>query len=194
MRRRRLVLLVSAMTFGVSLILAVGLGLFVTSTAAGRDRLRAFVEPLIASRVQGSVYIGKKLGGNLLTGITVDTLAIRDKNGELFLSTGPVSLSYDPRDFADYRILLRHARVERPFVHIIQHEDGSWNFKQIFASKDDGKPKPVEVKRRAIGDYVVVDSAWAERGTFLLTMPWHPDDTLHGAARDSSIRAHLNNP
>jgi len=194
MRRRRLVLLVSAMTFGVSLILAVGLGLFVTSTATGRERLRAFVMPLIASRVQGDVYIGKKVGGNLLTGITVDTFAIRDKNGELFLSTGPVSLSYDPRDFADYRILLRHARVERPFVHIIQHADGSWNFKQIFASKDDGKPKSTEVKRRSLGDYVVVDSTWAQNGTFLLTLPWRPDESLRGAARDSSIRAHLDNP
>jgi translocation and assembly module TamB len=193
MRRRRLVLLVSAMTFGVSLILAIGLGLFVTSTAAGRERLRAFVEPLIASRVQGKVFIGK-LGGNLLTGITVDTFAIRDKNGELFLSTGPVSLTYDPRDFADYRILLRHARVERPFVHIIQHADGSWNFKQIFASKDDGKPKPTEVKRRSLGDYIVFDSTWTQNGTFLLTLPWRPDESLRGAARDSAIRLHLNNP
>src|SRR5262249_15203020 len=48
--------------------------------------------------------------------------------------------------------------------------------------------------RRGLGDYIVIDSTWLKDGTFLLTMPWHPDTSLHGAARDSAIRVHLENP
>src|SRR5262245_55888187 len=122
MRRRSLVLLVSAITLSVLGILVTTLVLYVTRTSAGRERLRTTVlEPIIVSKVQGGkVHIGK-LGGNLLTEITVDSFAIRDQNGELFLSTGRIAITYDPRDFADYRVLLRKARIEHPYVHIIQH-------------------------------------------------------------------------
>src|SRR5688572_31286089 len=102
MRRRNLVLLVSAITFSVLGILAVAVILYVTRTNAGRERLRGVLEPFVASKVQGGkVYIGK-LGGNFLTEITVDSFAIRDQNDELFVSTGRISITFDPRDFADY--------------------------------------------------------------------------------------------
>ena len=38
------------------------------------------------------------------------------------------------------------------------------------------------------------DSTSVRDGQFLLTMPWHPDEQLKGAARDSAIRVHLKNP
>lgn len=194
MTRRRLVLLVSFITLGVLGLLAVATVLFVTRTELGRDQVRNFVTPLLAGRIQGKAYIGK-LGGNFLTEITVDSFEIRDARGELFVATGPISVSFNVRDLIDNRIVVRRARITRPYVNVIQHEDGSWNFKRIFASKDDGKPKPPrEPGRRGWGDYIVVDSTSATGVTFLLTMPWHPDEELRGAARDSSIRAHLENP
>src|SRR6185503_12638774 len=107
MRRRRLVLLVSAITLGALGILAMAAILFVTRTATGRGWLRAVAQSFVASKVAGGkVYIGN-LRGNFLTEITIDSIAIRDKANELFLSTGPVTLTYDPRDFADNRIFIR---------------------------------------------------------------------------------------
>jgi translocation and assembly module TamB len=195
MRRRRLVLLVSAITLGVIGVLAFATLLFVTRTETGRGQLRAIAQPFIQSKIPGGkIYIGK-LGGNFLTEITVDSFAIRDANGELFASTGPMVLSFNPRDLIDNRIFIRKARIEHPYVHVVKHEDDSWNFKRIFASKDNGGPKlPRDPNRRGWGDYIVVDSTWSRDGTFLLTMPWHPDADLRGAARDSSIRAHLQTP
>jgi translocation and assembly module TamB len=194
MRRRRLVLLVSAITFGVLGILAIGLILFVTRTSPGREQLRRVIAPFVASKIQGGkVYIGA-IGGNFINEITVDSLAIRDKDDELFISTGRVSVSFDLRDIADYRLFFRRARIERPYVHLIQHEDGSWNFRRIFASGKPQGPKPLETPRRKFGDYLVVDSAWATDGTFLLTMPWHPADSLDRRGRDSSIKAHVEDP
>jgi translocation and assembly module TamB len=193
MRRRRLVLLVSAITLGVLGLLAIATVFFVTRTELGREQVRSFLQPLLASRIQGKAYIGK-LSGNFLTEITVDSFAIRDASGELFISTGPVTVSFNIRDLIDNRIVVRRARVEHPYVHVVQHEDGVWNFRRIFASKDDGPKQPRDPSRRGWGDYIVVDSTWTRNGRLLVTQPWHPDKELRGAARDSSIRAHLQNP
>ncbi len=193
MKRRKLVALVAAITFAFLGLLVVCAVFFVTRTQSGRDWVRDLATPLIQRGVKGgTVYIGK-LTGNFLTGFTVDSFAIRDKRGELFLSTGRVSVSYNPRDILDYRIYVRRASVQHPYIHIVQHNDYVWNFKEIFAST--GGPPPLkDVTRRSLGDYIVIDTTTVTDATFLLTMRWTPDDSLKGRVRDSVIKAHLDNP
>ena len=88
MTRRRLVALVSVAVLFTLGLLVVGAVFFITGTNAGRERLRGVLQPWVASKIHGgSIYIGH-LGGNFLTYVTVDSLAIRDKRGELFASTG----------------------------------------------------------------------------------------------------------
>lgn len=196
MKRRRLVALVAVIVLAVLGIATVVSVLVVTRTDMGRRQLRGFVQPLIANRFpRGTIYIGK-LDGNFLNELTIDSIDIRDKHtNELFASTGRITLRYDIRDIIDGRLWFRAARVEHPFVHIVQHENDVWNFKEIFASANNNEPpKPKDEKRRGFGDYVVLDSTFARDGQFLLTLPWHPDTALKGAARDSAIRAHLDNP
>src|SRR5690349_11136511 len=131
MKRRRLVAVVSAAVLFALGIAAVSVLLVATRTNYGHEQLRKrIVEPLVASGVHGTVHIGR-IGGNLLDSITIDTLAIRDKQGELFLSTGPVSFKFDPRDFWDRRIVVRRAAVKHPYVHLIERASGRWNFQEI---------------------------------------------------------------
>jgi translocation and assembly module TamB len=193
MKRRKLVALVAAITFAFLGLLAVSAVLFVTRTQTGRDWVRDLATPLIQRGVKGgTVHVGK-ITGNFLTGFTVDTFAIRDKRGELFVSTGRVSVSYNPRDILDYRIYIRRASVQHPYVHIVQHNDYSWNFKEIFPSS--GGPPPLkDVTRRSLGDYIVIDTTTVTDATFLLTMRWTPDDSLKGRVRDSVIKVHLETP
>lgn len=116
MKRRKLVALVALITFAFLGLLAVSAVLFVTRTQRGRDWVRGIATPLIERAAKGgTVHIGK-ITGNFLTGFSVDTFAIRDKRGELFLSTGRVSVSYNPRDILDYRIYIRRASVQHPYV------------------------------------------------------------------------------
>ncbi len=194
MKRRRLVALVSAAVLFTLGLVAIAAVFFVTNTDMGREQLRRIILPFVSSKIKGgSIYIGK-LGGNFISGLTIDTIAIRDKYGELFISTGHVTLSYNPRDLIDDRIYVHSAQVEHPYVHLIQRENGNWNFREIFAS-DVVQPKlPKELNTRSFGDYVVVDSTSARNTTFLLTLPWHPDSALHGTVRDSVIRFHLTHP
>jgi translocation and assembly module TamB len=190
MKRRHLVVLVSGITLVTLIIVAaaiVGVGV---GTDWGRSMIRSVVENELSGRVQGKVHIGT-VHGTMLTGFTIDTFAIRDDRDSLLVSTGRVTLDYDPRDLMDRRLLLRNVRVERPVVRLRQNEDGSWNFKEIF---DSDRPPAPGVPGRGFGDYVVLEDVRVIDGEFILTRPWSPDDSLRGAKRDSAIKRNLENP
>ena len=174
------------------IVLALGVGVIVTRTPFGREQVRRIVEGRVTAGMQdgGSMHIGR-ISGGLLTGFTIDTIAVRDAAGQLVLSAGRTTVTYDPRDLLDRRLLIGYLEVEHPYLHLVQAEDGSWNYKQLF------RQAQRQVERRVgrrFGDFVVIDSARVSDATFLLTMPWHPADSLRGARRDSSIREHLARP
>jgi translocation and assembly module TamB len=74
--------------------------------------------------------------------------------------------------------------VERPIVRIAKGADDQWNYRKIFAG---GPPRPRR-RGRGLGDFIVIDSATVRDGAFILTMPWEPDASLRGSARDSVVR------
>jgi len=196
MTRRRLVALVSAIVLASLLILVFAAGLFVTHTTTGRDQLRDLVvKPFVARKFPGATFYIGRMSGSFIGSVTLDTLAIRDKRGDLFLSTGRVTVAYNWRDLVDNRIYVQHADVQHPYLHFVQHANGQWNFREIFAGPKNQQPiMPKDVNTRNFGDYIVIDSAHTRGATFLLTLPWHPDDSLRGARRDSAIRVHLTKP
>src|SRR4051812_25459825 len=110
MRRRSLVALVAVIVFVVLGIVGVSTILFLTHTMRGREQLRDVAQYYAKKLPGGSVYIGH-FGGFSTTEFTVDSLAIRDKRGDLFLSTGRVTVGFDLRDIVDTRIFIRRARV-----------------------------------------------------------------------------------
>ena len=192
-RRRRLVALVSAIALLVIGFVTVVTGLFVTHTSYGQDELRRFIQAQLASAIRGKVYIGPMRGG-FITGIQIDSFAIRDAdNDSLLISTGRITASYDPRDLIDKRLLLRDVDVEHPVMFIRQHASGRWNVKEIFRGYDKKSNGP-KTPGRNFGDFVVIDSARVHNASFILQMPWTPDDTLRGAKRDSAVKYTLARP
>src|ERR1051326_809481 len=192
-KRRRLVALVSVIALFVIGLVTIVAGVFVTRTRYGQEELRRAIQGQLASAIKGKVYVGPVSGG-FLTGIQIDTFAIRDAdNDSLFLSTGRIRASYDPRDLIDKRLLLRNVEVEHPVIYVRQHASGRWNFKEIFRAYDK-KPNLPKTPGRNFGDYVVLGSARVPDGTFILQMPWTPDDTLRGAKLDSTVRYTIARP
>src|SRR5919199_5511591 len=191
MKRRRLVALVSAVVLVAVVVAVFGVVVGVTRTSYGRNTLRAVIEDQITSRMRGGKLHLGQLSGNLLPGLTIDSIAIRDADDSLFLSAGKTTLVYDPRALLDRRISIQRLESEHPFVHIKQYENGDWNYKRLFKK---GPPRILQRPGPRFGDYIVVDSSRLRAATFLLTLPWHPADSLRGARRDSSIRAHLADP
>src|SRR5919206_3256551 len=191
MKRRRLVALVSALVLVIVVVAVFGVVVGVTRTSYGRNTLRALIEEQINSRMRGGkLYLGQ-LSGNLITGVTLDSIAIRDADDSLFLSAGKTTLVYDPRDLLDRRISIQRLEVEHPFVHIKQYENGDWNYKRLFKK---GPPRILQRPGPRFGDYIVADSARLRDAKFQLTLPWHPADSLRGARRDSAIAVHLAQP
>jgi hypothetical protein len=147
--------------------------------------VRQLLVSALQQRVHGSLYVGK-ISHGFFTGVTIDSLEIRDPDDSLFISTGRVSVEYDLRDLLDRRILLHDLRAEHPVVHLRQHENGDWNFREVFRSSTPGR-----LQRDQTSPFIVIDSAFVDNATFVLTLPWHPSPWLKRAALDSAIRAEL---
>ena len=190
MRRRKLVALVSVFTLLALVFIAIAIVGVGVGTDFGRDVVRSAIQKQLEGQVKGKIYLGKA-GRGFLRGFTIDSFAIRDEQDSILVSTGRITLDYDPRDLIDRRLLLRNVTVEHPVVRLRQHANGDWNFQRIFRG---GGPSGPDVPGRSFGDFVVLDSVRVKNGEFILTRPWEPDDTLTGAKRDSAIRRNLTNP
>ncbi|MDB4888136.1 MAG: hypothetical protein JWN79_3574, partial [Gemmatimonadetes bacterium] len=168
-------------------VIVVGVGLVATRSDSGQQALRDWVEARVAGSMHGRLHIGR-ISGSWLTGVTIDSLELRDDQDSLFVATGPIRLEYDPRDLIDRRLHFRRLDILRPVVVLRQHEDWTWNFKRMFSYSG---PRQGNGPERGFGDYVVIDSTHIRDADFRVTIPWHPDDSLHGARRDSAIRVNV---
>ena len=187
MTRRRFVVLVALCTLAVLGLIGVGVGTFLLHTDSGQSALRKSIQQQVGSSMKGKLYIGP-MSGNFFTGVTIDSLELRDDEDSLFVATGRIKLEYDVRDIVDRRLHFRRVDVEHPVVVMRQHENWTWNFKRMFAS---GKPSSPRGPERGFGDFIVLDSAHVRNANFRVTIPWHVDDSLHGARRDSAVRANV---
>ncbi|HZK78286.1 MAG TPA: hypothetical protein VFC35_05210, partial [Gemmatimonadaceae bacterium] len=183
MSRRQRIVTWSAVALVVIILLVAGIVVSLTQTGFGQNQVRAYVQSWVAGKVRGKFYVGR-ISGGLVNGVTIDSVEIRDEMDSLFLATGPIHVRYDARDLFDRRILLSHVSIEHPVAHIKQHEKGDWNFQRIFPS---GPKKPPSTAR-GFGDYIVMDSADIRNASIVLSLTWHPSDTLKGAKRDSAIK------
>ncbi|HET7566055.1 MAG TPA: translocation/assembly module TamB domain-containing protein [Gemmatimonadaceae bacterium] len=186
MSRRRVVAIFSAAVILLFGVIAAVVVASITQTSVGREWVRRNVTALINARLKGrgSIYIGP-LSGGFLTQLVIDSVAIRDEEDSLFVSTGRVRLTYDPRDLIDMRLRIMSVDVEHPLFNLRRHDNRDWNFHRIFPPSP---PKTRLTSERALGDYVMLDSVTVHNGSVILTMPWSPDAWLHGAQRDSAIR------
>ncbi|HEY8853551.1 MAG TPA: hypothetical protein VIM36_15315, partial [Gemmatimonadaceae bacterium] len=184
-RRLRIVLASAIVLVGLGVILILSV-VGVTHTGFGQERVRGMVASMLEGQVKGKVYIGRMSGG-FFNGVTIDSLEIRDDEDSVFVASGPIRVSYDPRDLFDRRILLSNLQAQRPVVHLRQHENGDWNWRRIFPASVAKQQRD----QRGFGQYVVIDSSEIHDATFTLTLPWHPADSLRGAKLDSAIRFEL---
>ena len=158
----------------------------VTHTGFGQTRVRQMVLTMLEGNVKGKVFVGHMSGG-FFTGVTIDSVEIKDDEDSVFFASGPITVEYDPRDLFDRRILLSHLEVEHPVVHLRQHANGDWNWRRIFPASVQKQKR----NQRGFGEYMVIDSSVVRNANFTLTLPWRPSDTLRGAKLDSAIRFEL---
>src|SRR5688500_9850884 len=110
-RRRRIFLAFVVIMVSVMLILVAGV-VTLARSEWGTAKVVNFAVDRVNRSSQGRMYIGR-ISGSIFTGMTIDTLEIRDKNDSLFVAGAKIQLEYDPRDLLDRRNLLRHVRFGR---------------------------------------------------------------------------------
>ncbi|MCU0649373.1 MAG: hypothetical protein MUF00_15355, partial [Gemmatimonadaceae bacterium] len=184
MRRRDIVFVTAMLLLGLVALSGVALGLLTQS-----DRGQQFLVRLAAQQVQrgmqGRLHVGR-VSGTLFTSLVIDTLALRDWQDSVVLTSGRIALTWDPRDLLDRRIQIRTLTAEHPRLWIRQYENGDWNYRHVFGEWGK-KGAPRIPGQRRFGDVVRVDTATVRDGDFALTLPWHVADSLRGVKRDSAI-------
>ncbi len=189
--RRRIFIAFAALVVGV-LGALVATVLVATRTEWGLRKVVAFTEGLVNRNIKGHLHLGK-LGGTLFTGLTLDTLELRDRNDSLFIAVGRLELSYDPRDLMDRRILMSRVRIGSLRANLFEDSVGQFNFRRIFESDEPASPPPVEppTTRRGWGQFVKLEDVIVDSVNVTLSTRWNPSDLLTGVARDSVIRYNL---
>ncbi|MGI9078986.1 MAG: hypothetical protein ACR2G6_16910, partial [Gemmatimonadaceae bacterium] len=182
-RRRKVAIISAGLILGIGLV-AAAIIVAVTQTSYGREQVRRVLVGRVASGMgeRGTLYIGR-ISGGFLSGVVLDSFAIRDEDDSIFVSTGRVLVEYDARDLMDKRLLIKRLVVERPVVNLRRHANGQWNYKRIFP----GGPKAPRRAERKFGDFIVIDSAEIRDAYVMVTEPWRPPDSLRGASRDSAV-------
>ena len=150
MGRRRLVVLLSAVTMMLIGAGIVGALVAATQSDGGREWIRAQLVRQVARGVKGRLHVGK-LSGSFLTDVSVDSIAIVGPDDSVFIATGPAHVTYDPRDLLDGRIIVRSVELQHPFFVIRKETDGSWNYDKVFpptGAKPSGPPPSAQRVRR----------------------------------------------
>lgn len=175
MGRRRLVVLVSALLM-IALGAAVVGGLVAaTQGARGRDWIRRVVQVQLDRAVNGTVHLGT-MSGSFITDLRLDSLEIRELSGDLFLATGPIALTFDPRDILDGRFFVRSAVIERPRARLRRDAAGVWGHQRLFASANGEVARPRS--RASFGSVLVIEHVQVVDGDIEVTLPLARPDTL----------------
>jgi len=182
--RRRLVVLLSAIAMMLICAGIVGGLVAATQSEGGREWIRRQLVRQIARGMKGTLHVGR-LSGSFLTDFTVDSVTIAGPDDSVFIATGPVRVTYDPRDLLDGRIIVRSVELQHPFFVIRKRNDNVWNYDQVFPPK--GGPPGRPPSRGAFGAIIEFRNVRIRGLHFQLTVPWAPDDSLKGARRDSVI-------
>lgn len=184
MRTRRIAGLVGAVAGAVIGISALAVFL-VTNTDWGRAQVRTRALRALATTVHGSVSVGR-VSGNLLRGVELHDVRITDSAGAPFVHASRVHVGYALRALVARRLDFRDVLIDSATIVLARDESG-WNYDRIFPT--DSTPQAASAP--GFGDWIVLRDVTLRRSRLLVRTPWRPDSTLHGAARDSAVRAAL---
>lgn len=184
--RRRTIVLGTATVLLSIVVLCVGAVAMLTQTDRGRAMIMRAVVPTLQTLVPGQLYVGR-VSGTLFTDITIDSLELRETTGKPFLRTGPIHLTYDPRDLLDRRVVIKSLSITRPRIDLVDYGDDDWSWRRALQRKG-GKATNI---RSGFGKYVVIDTTTLVDATLVLRQPWTLPDSLRGAKRDSALQFNL---
>jgi len=184
--RRALLRMLAAVTLAlvpaalgtVAALLFTDAGQLTLGRLAGSELTRVFRGQFSVSRVVG----------NLVQGMELRTVVIRDTLGEPFAEVDRLRVRYLLPNLLSRRFVFSAVEVDRPRIRLNRRSGGRWNYQEILrlgeSSGGTGQPPLVLLR-----DFRIQD------GQIELRLPWAPSDALTTqAARDSAIAAERARP
>lgn len=184
-RRRSIVVGTATVLLG-TVVACVAAVAMLTQTDRGRAMIMRAVIPTLQTFVPGQLYVGR-VSGSLFADLTIDSLELRESTGKPFLRTGPIRLTYDPRDLLDRRIVIKSLEINRPRIDLIDYGNDDWSWRRALqkrGAKSGGS-------RGGFGAFVVIDTTAIHDATLVLRQPWALADSLQGVKRDSALHFNL---
>ena len=181
-RRRAVVIATAAVLMSIGALL-VGAVAMLTQTDKGRAVVRDALVPTLSSAIMGKLYVGT-IHGSLFTDLTIDSLELREPNGAPFLNTGRITVSYDPRDLIDRRIVLRSIEINHPVVLLVDYGHDDWNWRRALKGRVPSLPGS---GKSSFARYIFADTTTLHNASLAMRMVYDIADSLKGAKRDSAI-------
>lgn len=169
-----LVIALTALAFGAVFV--------VSNSDWGREQVRVRALSALNGAAHGIVKVGS-VSGNLLNGVTLHDVSITDSAGAPFVTAGALHADYGLRAMIGRRIALSNVRLVDAHIVIERPTGGTWNYDRIFPTGGDTADRD----QPGFGDWVVLTDVTVERSRLTVRIPWSPDATLRGAARDSAV-------
>jgi len=182
-RRRRLVLVLSALLMFGLCAAVVGGFVALTQGARGRELLRQGAEIGLGFASRGSVHLGT-LDGTFITDLTIDSVEFRDPEGQTLITTGPIRVTFDPRDLLDGQILVRSVSITRPRLDLREDSTGVWNIVRTFPAP--ATPAPHR-GRGAFASLIVLEQVAVRDGSVRLAMADPTTAPMEWAAIDADL-------
>ena len=132
----------------------VGTGWAAFRTQTGAELMTNLAVDLLSDVVSGTANV-ESITGNILTGLTITNLEIRDDSGELFVRLPVVVVRYRLIDLLSRRIVLGRVHLEDPYIHLYQMPNGRFNHEEVLGLGGDdsdstvGGPSPLIAFRDA---------------------------------------------
>ncbi|MEM1348270.1 MAG: hypothetical protein AAGI01_06940, partial [Myxococcota bacterium] len=114
-----------AILFGVGVALLLVL-LGVSQTQAFREQLRTRVVPIVNTQLAGELSVGR-IEGNLLGGVELHAVDLRDARGNLTAYVPKISVRYTLHSALSRTLDVAVVTVERPRVVLRRYQDGAFN-------------------------------------------------------------------
>ncbi|MDO9577885.1 MAG: translocation/assembly module TamB domain-containing protein [Candidatus Cloacimonadales bacterium] len=105
----------------------------ISQTGWFKNQIRLAVEKQANNNLNAELRVGK-LQGNLWSNLRLENIKLTQNEQEL-LTIESIELDYDLKRILKKQIRFNAIKIQKPEMHFIQQEDGSWNFQEIMAAK-----------------------------------------------------------
>lgn len=155
----------------------------ITQTQFFRDRLRAAALSNLNAILDADISLGE-LHGNLVTGFSIDSIAVRSK-GEAVFTARRVDLRYSLLEIPGRTISVRAVTIVNPVIRLVRPAGERWNFARIIRPT-----APDTVPARPFDWVLRIDRLAVESGSLWLVDSTALTDPAHDRGDTSDIEYH----